>query len=193
MRCKRAMRQASPSATTPAASWLFLSFSVVIYIGLMSLIVKHRLRAHSYHRSGGGILPSTEAKSGTARFTTVNSAGRAISITLPQALSHKAIKKPLVSMHKMLERGYDMTLNANKGTVVTQEGDVIHLVVRNRLWTFPTPTRQIRPTATVSPNPFQLLARKIYALRYCYVLCSLNPSRPCIRVYIFWDCQLLYK
>ena len=69
------MRQASPSATTPAASWLFLSFSVVIYIGLMSLIVKHRLRAHSYHRSGGGILPSTEAKSGTARFTTVNSAG----------------------------------------------------------------------------------------------------------------------
>lgn len=105
------------------------------------------------------MLPSTEVKSGTARFTTVNSAGRAISITLPQALSHKAIKTPLVSMHKMLERGYDITLNANKGTVVTQEGDVIHLVVRNRLWTFPTPTRQIRPTATVSPNPFQLLAR----------------------------------
>lgn len=49
MRCKRALRQAKP-----AASSLFLSFRVVIYMGLLTLIVKHRLRAHSYHRSGGG-------------------------------------------------------------------------------------------------------------------------------------------
>jgi hypothetical protein len=121
--------------------------------------------AHTKIIGVGGALPASEVKSGHAEFTTTDARGHATTISLPAALTHKGIKAPLVSMHKLLERGYKVTLGLGAGTVTTPQGAVIHLVVRNRLWCFPAPPPRATSHATrppkgipTSPNPFQALA-----------------------------------
>jgi len=120
--------------------------------------------AHTQIIGVGGALPASEVKSGTAEFITATTTGAPTKITLPAALSHKGIQAPLISMHKLLERGFKITLGRGTGLVTTPQGDDIQLIVRNRLWSFPgppaikssfTPRHQGIPA---SPNPFDALA-----------------------------------